>query len=125
MTLDQAVQQVLPSVRADLERLVRIPSMSADPDAAPQLRSSAALVAALLEAAGLPEVDVLSVPDGPAGRRRPPPGPARRAHRPALRAPRRTAPRRPGQLEGPRACPPSDASSSSATPPSGGAPRVG
>ena len=33
--------QVLPSVRADLERLVRIPSVSADPDAAPHLRDSA------------------------------------------------------------------------------------
>ena len=77
MTLDQAVQQVLPSVRADLERLVRIPSVSADPAAAPHLRSSAALVAALLEAAGLPEVDVLAVPGGqPAvvARRPAPPG---------------------------------------------------
>ena len=31
--LSHAVRQVLPSVRADLERLVRIPSVSADPDA--------------------------------------------------------------------------------------------
>ena len=77
MTLDHAVQQVLPSVRADLERLVRIPSVSADPAAAPHLRRSADEVAALLEAAGLPEVDVLSVPDGqPAvvARRPAPPG---------------------------------------------------
>src|SRR3984957_7869693 len=77
MPLDDAVQQVLPSVRADLERLVRIPSVSADPAAAPHLRDSAALVAALLEAAGLPEVDVLSVPGGqPAvlARRPAPPG---------------------------------------------------
>ena len=64
MTLDQAVQLVLPSVRADLERLVRIPSVSADPAAAPHLGHSADEVAALLEAAGLPEVDVLAVPDG-------------------------------------------------------------
>ncbi|HLK73709.1 MAG TPA: dipeptidase [Streptosporangiaceae bacterium] len=77
MTLDAAVQQVLPSVRADLERLVRIPSVSADPAAAPHLRHSADEVAALLEAAGLPEVDVLSVPGGqPAvvARRPAPPG---------------------------------------------------
>src|SRR6516162_5971370 len=77
MTLDQAVQQVLPSVRADLERLVRIPSVSADPAAAPHLRQSAAMVAALLEAAGLPEVDILAVPGGqPAvvARRPAPPG---------------------------------------------------
>jgi cysteinylglycine-S-conjugate dipeptidase len=64
MTLAEAVQQVLPSVRADLERLVRIPSVSADPGAAPYLRQSAAEVAALLEAAGLPEVDILAVPQG-------------------------------------------------------------
>src|SRR6202451_2127526 len=72
-----AVQQVLPSVRADLERLVRIPSVSADPTASPYLRDSAAEVAARLEAAGLPEVDVLVVPQGqPAvvARRPAPPG---------------------------------------------------
>ncbi len=77
MTLDDAVQQVLPSVRADLERLVRIPSVSADPAAAPHLRDSATLVAALLSAAGLPEVEILSVPGGqPAvvARRPAPPG---------------------------------------------------
>src|SRR5579871_3826370 len=73
MTLDAAVQQVLPSVRADLERLVRIPSVAA----APPLRRSADEVAALLQAAGLPEVDVLSVAGGqPAvvARRPAPPG---------------------------------------------------
>src|SRR5579862_6385832 len=77
MPLDDAVQQVLPSVRADLERLVRIPSVSADPDAAPHLRESAELVASLLRGAGLPEVEILSVADGqPAvlGRRPAPPG---------------------------------------------------
>jgi acetylornithine deacetylase/succinyl-diaminopimelate desuccinylase-like protein len=75
--LTAAVRQVLPSVRADLERLVRIPSVSADPAAAPQLRASAAEVAALLRQAGLPEVDVLTVEGGqPAvlGRRPGPPG---------------------------------------------------
>jgi acetylornithine deacetylase/succinyl-diaminopimelate desuccinylase-like protein len=77
MTLHDAVQQVLPSVRADLERLVRIPSVSADPAAAPYLRESAAEVAALLEAAGLPEVEILTIPGGqPAvvARRPAPPG---------------------------------------------------
>src|SRR5579863_1677700 len=74
MSLDAAVQQVLPSVRADLERLVRIPSVSADPAAGPHLRQSADEVAALLAAAGLPEVDVLTVPGGQ---------PAVVAHRPA------------------------------------------
>jgi len=77
MTLHDAVQQVLPSVRADLERLVRIPSVSADPAAAPYLQESAAEVAALLEAAGLPEVEILAIPGGqPAvvARRPAPPG---------------------------------------------------
>ena len=39
--LSETIRQVLPSVRADLERLVRIPSVSADPAAAPHLRDSA------------------------------------------------------------------------------------
>jgi cysteinylglycine-S-conjugate dipeptidase len=64
MTLDQAVQQVLPSVRADLEELVRIPSVSADPAAAPHLDRSAREVAALLRGAGLPEVDILAAAGG-------------------------------------------------------------
>src|SRR5499427_888608 len=53
-----AVRRVLPSVRADLERLVRIPSVSADPAAAPHLQASAREVAALLRGAGLPQADV-------------------------------------------------------------------
>ena len=72
-----AVRQVLPSVRADLERLVRIPSVSADPAAAPHLWASASEVAALLRQAGLPEVEVLTAADSrPAvlGRRAAPPG---------------------------------------------------
>jgi acetylornithine deacetylase/succinyl-diaminopimelate desuccinylase-like protein len=75
--LADAVQQVLPSVRSDLERLVRIPSVSADPAAAPQVQASAAEVAELLSRAGLPEVEVLSAGGGqPAviGRRPAPPG---------------------------------------------------
>jgi acetylornithine deacetylase/succinyl-diaminopimelate desuccinylase-like protein len=74
--LKAAVAQVLPFVRSDLERLVRIPSVSANPAAAPQVRGSADEVAALLRGAGLPEVEVLTVEGGqPAvlGRR---PGPA-------------------------------------------------
>jgi cysteinylglycine-S-conjugate dipeptidase len=75
--LTSALQQVLPSIRSDLERLVRIPSVSADPAAAPQLQASASEVATLLSQAGLPEVDVLTVDGGqPAviGRRPAPPG---------------------------------------------------
>jgi cysteinylglycine-S-conjugate dipeptidase len=62
--LDEAVRQGLPSVRADLERLIRIPSVSADPAAAPQMTASADLAAELLAEAGLPEVDILTVPGG-------------------------------------------------------------
>ena len=51
----------MPSIRADLDRLVRIPSVSADPAAAPQLRVCAAEVAALLRRAGLTQVDLLTV----------------------------------------------------------------
>jgi cysteinylglycine-S-conjugate dipeptidase len=75
--LASAVRRVLPSVRSDLERLVRIPSVSADPAAAAHLRASAGEVAATLRRAGLPEVEVLTVEGGrPAvlGRRPGPPG---------------------------------------------------
>ena len=75
--LSAAVAYVLPSVRADLERMVRIPSVSADPAAAPHLAASAQEVAALLRAAGLPEVEVVTAAGGkPAviGHRPGPPG---------------------------------------------------
>ncbi|HEU5384895.1 MAG TPA: dipeptidase [Streptosporangiaceae bacterium] len=75
--LTSAIRDVLPSARADLERLVRIPSVSADPDAAPQLWASASEVAGLLRGAGLPEVDVVTAGDSrPAvlGSRPGPPG---------------------------------------------------
>jgi acetylornithine deacetylase/succinyl-diaminopimelate desuccinylase-like protein len=61
--LSHAVRQVLPSVRADLERLVRIPSVSADPDATRHVWASAATTAGLLREAGLPEVDVVTAGD--------------------------------------------------------------
>ena len=75
--LASAVRRVLPSVLADLGRLVRIPSVSADPAAEPHLRASAREVATLLHRAGLPEVGVLTTGGGqPAvlGRRPAPPG---------------------------------------------------
>ncbi len=59
-----ALARVLPSVRADLERLVRIPSVSADPSASVELRASADQVAALLEGAGMSDVEVLQVDGG-------------------------------------------------------------
>ena len=75
--LTSALQRALPPTRSDLERLIRIPSVSADPAAAPQLRASADEVAALLRGAGLPSVEILEVEGGqPAvlGRRPGPPG---------------------------------------------------
>jgi hypothetical protein len=53
--LSDAIREVLPSARADLERLVRIPSVSADPDATHRVWASAGEVATLLREAGLPE----------------------------------------------------------------------
>jgi cysteinylglycine-S-conjugate dipeptidase len=61
--LRQAVTAGLPGVRADLERLVRIPSVGADPDRAHEVRRSAAAVAALFEAEGL-ETQVVQIPGG-------------------------------------------------------------
>ena len=75
--LGDGIRQVLPSARADLERLVRIPSVSADPAAARHVRASATEVATLLREAGLPEVDVVTAGDSrPAvlARRPGPPG---------------------------------------------------
>ncbi|HEV2936016.1 MAG TPA: M20/M25/M40 family metallo-hydrolase, partial [Streptosporangiaceae bacterium] len=62
--LATAVHYILDDVRADLERLIRIPSVSADPAAKPHMTASADLAAELLAEAGLPEVDILAVPGG-------------------------------------------------------------
>jgi cysteinylglycine-S-conjugate dipeptidase len=72
-----AVEQVLPGVREDLERLVRIPSVSADPTAAGHVRASAEAVAALLRGCDIEDVQILEVEGGaPAvvARRQAPPG---------------------------------------------------
>jgi acetylornithine deacetylase/succinyl-diaminopimelate desuccinylase-like protein len=72
-----AVDRVLPAVLADLEDLVRIPSVSADPARFDQVRRSAEATAELLTEAGFPDVRVLSVGGGqPAvvARRRAPEG---------------------------------------------------
>ncbi len=53
-----------PGWRPDLERLVRIPSVSSDPAARSHLDESAAEVARQLTAAGLPEVSVVSADGG-------------------------------------------------------------
>ena len=62
--LRAAVERVLPSVRGDLERLVRIPSVSADPGAASAVRASAEAVADLARGVGTADVEVLSVDSG-------------------------------------------------------------
>ncbi|NKY07318.1 dipeptidase, partial [Cellulomonas hominis] len=67
--LRSRVQEAFAGVRADLEALVRVPSVSnADFDQA-HVAASAEHVARLLREAGLPEVQVLSVgrPDGTPG----------------------------------------------------------
>jgi acetylornithine deacetylase/succinyl-diaminopimelate desuccinylase-like protein len=72
-----AVTRLLPSVRADLDRLVRIPSVSADPDSGPHMEAGAETVADLLRSGGLPEVEIVRAGAGrPAvlGRQPAPPG---------------------------------------------------
>src|SRR5919112_5412821 len=70
------VREVLPSVRRDLEALVRIESVSADPARHPEVRRSADMVAGLFKAEGF-DVGIVSAPGGqPAviARRPGPPG---------------------------------------------------
>jgi acetylornithine deacetylase/succinyl-diaminopimelate desuccinylase-like protein len=62
--LHEAVRRVLPGARADLESLIRIPSVSADPGAAAQLRHSAEATAELFRGVGTPEVEILDEVDG-------------------------------------------------------------
>ena len=62
--LREAVRQVLPGVQADLEALIRIPSVSADPGAKAAVRRSADLTAELLRGAGAPEVEILDGVEG-------------------------------------------------------------
>ena len=59
-----AVATVLPSVLPDLEALVRIPSVSADPARFDQVHRSGEMTAQLLRKAGLPDVRLLSVDGG-------------------------------------------------------------
>ncbi|MGN6132087.1 MAG: M20/M25/M40 family metallo-hydrolase, partial [Nocardioidaceae bacterium] len=59
-----AVRSVLPSVRADLEDLVRIPSVSADPARRDDVRRSAERTAELFRAEGFDDVRILSAGDG-------------------------------------------------------------
>jgi acetylornithine deacetylase/succinyl-diaminopimelate desuccinylase-like protein len=59
-----AVREVMPSVRADLEALVRIPSVSADPARADDVRRSAEATAELFRAEGFDDVQILSAGGG-------------------------------------------------------------
>jgi acetylornithine deacetylase/succinyl-diaminopimelate desuccinylase-like protein len=63
-SLPTAVTATLPGARADLERLVRIPSIWADPAHADDTRRSAEAVAALARDAGGQDVRILSVDGG-------------------------------------------------------------
>lgn len=62
--LRAAVDRVLPSVRADLDTLIRIPSISADPAHETDVRASAERVAELARGAGAAEADVVAVDGG-------------------------------------------------------------
>jgi len=75
--LRAAVDAAFPTVRASLERLVRIPSISAEGADSPALRDSAEAVAAELEGAGLAGVRLLESDGAPPavfGERPAPPG---------------------------------------------------
>jgi acetylornithine deacetylase/succinyl-diaminopimelate desuccinylase-like protein len=62
--LNRAVELALPEARADLETLVRIPSIWADPAHRDDTRRSAAAVAELARAAGAADVEVVAAGDG-------------------------------------------------------------
>jgi acetylornithine deacetylase/succinyl-diaminopimelate desuccinylase-like protein len=62
--LRAAVRAVMPSVRADLEALVRIPSVSADPGRADDVRRSAEATAELFRAEGFDDVRILTAAGG-------------------------------------------------------------
>lgn len=64
--LVERVHAVLPSVRADLEDLVRIPSVWADPDRRDEVHRSAQAVADLLSAAGFTQVEIVAEGGAPA-----------------------------------------------------------
>ena len=90
----------LPRIRQDLEDLVRIESVSADPARAAEVQRSAEAVAALFSAEGFEDVQVVSARDdgrAPAVIARKP-APDGQADRAALRPPRRAARERPRRV---------------------------
>lgn len=64
--LVERVREVLPSVRRDLEDLMRIESVWADPERRPEVQRSAEAVAKLLQDAGFGEVQIVSEGGAPA-----------------------------------------------------------
>ena len=76
MDLARAVRDEFPGVQADLEALIAIPSVSADPERVDDLQRSAEAIVTLLQQAGCPETEIVSVGGGPAviGRYPAPPG---------------------------------------------------
>lgn len=64
--LSERVREVLPSVRRDLEDLMRIESVWADPERRPEVHRSAEAVAKLLRDAGFGEVQIVSEGGAPA-----------------------------------------------------------
>ncbi len=63
--LHSAVAALMPGLRADLEALVRLPSVAFEGFPEEPLRQAGAAVAALLRSAGLPEVRLVDVPRAP------------------------------------------------------------
>lgn len=63
--LARRVAALMPHLRTDLERLVRLPSVAFAGYPEGPLRHTAEAVAVLLRAAGLPQVDLLEIPDAP------------------------------------------------------------
>lgn len=59
----QRVQELMPGIRSDLEDLVRIESVSADPARAAEVQRSAEAVAALVRAEGFDDVEIVSARD--------------------------------------------------------------
>jgi acetylornithine deacetylase/succinyl-diaminopimelate desuccinylase-like protein len=58
------VRDLMPALRSDLDDLVRIPSVSADPDRAGEVQRSAEAVAELFRAQGFESVDIVSADGG-------------------------------------------------------------
>ena len=63
--LPSRVAGLMPQLRADLERLVRLPSVAFEGYPEEPLGQAAAAVADLLRAAGMPRVELLEIPGGP------------------------------------------------------------